>query len=149
MIDIDDLKLVNDTYGHLVGDQLIEFIGAQMRILLRVSDIAGRYAGDEFIILLPETSLEGAVQVGQRLHAELAEGFETKDLQHIPIGVSIGVASLDDTCFSLEILINRADQAMYFAKQAGKNAVYTWMDGECKPNSNISWPELPVTVTKS
>lgn len=148
MIDIDDLKLVNDTYGHMVGDQLIEFIGAQMRIILRISDIAGRYAGDEFIILLPETALEGAVQVGERLHAELAKGFETKELQHIPIGISVGVASLDDTCYSLEILINRADQAMYFAKQSGKNSVFAWMDGDCRPGNNLGSPILPVNVPK-
>ena len=132
MVDVDDLKLVNDTYGHLAGDRLIEFIGDRSRQVLRQVDIPARYAGDEFVILLPETSLEKAVKVGGRLQKSLSKGIEYDENQRIPISVSIGVSSLEEGCFSLEMLINRADQALYAAKHSGKNRLFVWKNGEFK-----------------
>lgn len=130
MLDVDDLKLVNDTFGHQIGDQLVEFIGAQCRNQLRQADIPSRYAGDEFIIALPETTLEGAVQVAQRIREQTSQGFMADGQNLVPAAVSIGVSELDSSCFSLETLINRADQALYSAKQAGKNQVVPWLEGQ-------------------
>lgn len=130
MIDVDDLKLVNDTYGHLAGDQLIEMVGAQCRRLLRQADLAARYAGDEFIILLPETDLESAVNAALRIQESTDAGIAPDDQDHIPASISMGVSSLDASCFSLEILINRADQALYAAKQSGKHRVCIWKEGQ-------------------
>lgn len=129
MLDVDDLKLVNDTYGHIIGDQLVEFIGAQIREQLRQVDIPARYAGDEFIIALPETKLAGGLQVAQRIREHTSAGFIAEGQNLVPTSVSIGVSEMDASCFSLETLINRADQALYAAKQAGKNRVCAWDNG--------------------
>lgn len=130
MLDVDDLKLVNDTYGHQTGDQLVEFIGVQCRAQLRQVDIPARYAGDEFIIALPETNLEGTIQVAIRIRDRITGGFYTDGKNLIPASVTIGASEMDSDCFSLETLINRADQALYAAKQAGKNRVCAWNDGQ-------------------
>ncbi len=130
MLDVDDLKLVNDTYGHQTGDQLVEFIGVQCRAQLRQVDIPARYAGDEFIIALPETDLEGAIQVAVRIRDRITVGFYNDGKNLIPASVTIGAAEMDADCFSLEALINRADQALYAAKQDGKNRVCAWHDGQ-------------------
>jgi diguanylate cyclase (GGDEF)-like protein len=130
MLDVDDLKLVNDTYGHMVGDEVVEFIGRQCRNQLRQVDIPARYAGDEFIIALPETNLEGARMVAQRIRESSSTGLVTEGQNLVPTSVTIGTSEMDASCFSLEILINRADQAMYAAKQAGKNRVCAWREGQ-------------------
>lgn len=138
MLDIDDLKLVNDTYGHQIGDQLVEFIGTQCRSQLRQVDIPARYAGDEFIIALPETSLEGAVQVALRIRERITSGFYVDDKNLVPTSVTIGISEMGADCFSLETLINRADQALYAAKQAGKNRVCAWLEGRFDVYNNFS-----------
>jgi len=144
MLDVDDLKLVNDTFGHQIGDQLVEFIGAQCRNQLRQVDIPSRYAGDEFIIALPETTLAGAIQVAQRIREQTSQGFMADGQNLVPAAVSIGVSEMDSGCFSLETLINRADQALYSAKQAGKNQVVAWQVGQFGPN-----PQHEVNPQKS
>ncbi len=136
MIDVDDLKLVNDSYGHIVGDQLIEFIGRQIRAELRYSDIAGRYAGDEFVILLPDSDLPAAVNVGERLNAGIANGIVTFDGQSVSVSVSIGISSLKADSFSLETLINQADQALYAAKNTTKNTIFIWSGGKAVSSAN-------------
>jgi diguanylate cyclase (GGDEF)-like protein/PAS domain S-box-containing protein len=130
MLDVDDLKLVNDTYGHQAGDQLIQFIGEQCRSQLRQADIPARYAGDEFIIALPGTNLEGSLQVARRIKERIAAGFTIDSQTVLPVSVSIGVSDLDETCFSLETLIARADKALYTAKAAGKNRIGGCNGGE-------------------
>ncbi len=144
MIDIDGLKLVNDTYGHQAGDKLIEFIGNRIRHVLRQADIPARYAGDEFIILLPETEMERAIKVGLRLKKGLYNGIEYAENQRIQVSVSIGLSWLDKDCFSLEMLINRTDQALYAAKHSGKNTLYVWEKGQFKfYNTDILKGEIP------
>ena len=126
MMDIDDLKLINDSYGHQIGDQVVQFIADQCRSQLRQADIASRYAGDEFVILLPETTKEGAITLAQRIKTGTCTGFQIIDDQKIPLSISIGVVALDPACFSLELLINRADQALFGSKQMGKNRICFW-----------------------
>lgn len=130
IMDVDDLKLVNDTYGHQAGDQLIQFIGEQCRSQLRQADIAARYAGDEFIIALPVTNLEGSLQVARRIKDRISAGFAVDSQTVLSVSVSMGVSGLDESCFSLEMLISRADKALYTAKAAGKNRIGGCNNGE-------------------
>ena len=123
MVDLDHFKKVNDSYGHAAGDQVLRDVSASLRALLRRSDVAGRYGGEELAILLPETSRDMAYQVADRLRAQIA-------LLEIPTAVgaahitaSLGVACLGPDALTLEELLNRADQAMYLSKQNGRNRV--------------------------
>lgn len=132
MMDLDDLKKINDSYGHLTGDQLIIFVAEQCRQQLRKADLAARFGGDEFILLLPETGLEAAMQVAWRLRDAVVKGFRDENGGVVVSGVSLGVSAMDAGCNSLELLVNRADQALYTAKQSGKNRVCAWIDGQVR-----------------
>ncbi len=126
MLDVDGLKQANDLYGHLVGDQLIESIGFAIKKQMRGPDITARYAGDEFVALLPETTLQGALQVAQRLQTHVANNRILAGDVELSITISLGIAEIDRNCLSLEMLVNRADQALYASKQAGKNCISLW-----------------------
>jgi diguanylate cyclase (GGDEF)-like protein len=121
MMDMDNFKFFNDTRGHLVGDEALRHAAGVFRKTLRVSDIIGRYGGDEFLAILPETSRDEAERVGQRIVSLLAEHpfWLTDSGQQEPLEVSIGVACYpDDTTVSLE-LVALADAALYNAKRMG------------------------------
>jgi diguanylate cyclase (GGDEF)-like protein len=127
MIDIDHFKKVNDTYGHLTGDAVLATLAAGMRGLLRDYDIIGRFGGEEFCVLLPQTSAAEAEQTTERLRVKLAQlsvpasdGTQSIALQ---VTVSIGVAALEASRLDLEELIAAADAALYQAKGAGRNRV--------------------------
>jgi diguanylate cyclase (GGDEF)-like protein len=123
MIDIDHFKRVNDTYGHAVGDQALYAIARLCKQTLRSIDIVGRYGGDEYALILPETDLESARLVAERLRQQ-ADGLEISTANKmIHITVSIGVASLKETQKNLEFLLACTDQALYAAKQDGRNMV--------------------------
>jgi diguanylate cyclase (GGDEF)-like protein len=118
-IDIDDFKKVNDVYGHKAGDAVLSKIARLIKERLRKKDIFLRYGGEEFLIILPDTELEGAKKVAEYIRSKVErEKFEGVG----SITVSIGVAQLRDS-ESLNSLINRADRAMYRAKSKGKNRV--------------------------
>ena len=120
MIDIDQFKEVNDTRGHLAGDVVLEKGGAQIANVLRTTDIRCRFGGDEFLVILPETALEGAEQAAIKLRAAMRNlelGFEGR------VTLSIGVAQAERGELDAVALIGRADAAMYKAKQSGKNRV--------------------------
>lgn len=112
MIDIDNFKEINDTQGHLKGDEFLKRAAKIFKHSILNSDILARFGGDEFILMLPETSIEGALVVGERICRAIEKEFH----------VSIGVASVvpED---SLEDLINKADKALYRAKKQGGNKV--------------------------
>lgn len=132
MMDLDDLKIINDTYGHLVGDQMLIFVAEQCKNQLRKADLAARFGGDEFILLLPETGLEQAMQVAWRLRDAVARGLTDERGGVVTSGVSLGVSTIDPSCNSLELMVNRADQALYTAKESGKNRVCAWVDGQVR-----------------
>ncbi len=124
ILDIDDFKQINDTYGHLVGDVVLKEMAARMRSCTRRVDILARYGGEEFVILLPQTNKEGAAIEAERVRAVM----ESHDFPQVPkdqrITVSIGVAALD--CNSMkesDDLLRAADIALYEAKNRGKNCV--------------------------
>jgi diguanylate cyclase (GGDEF)-like protein len=126
MMDVDNLKSVNDTFGHLAGDLLIQTVAKACRQELRKVDLVGRYGGDEFVALLPETPLSKAAHGIERLHARIAQETLHFEGQAVLVSISIGAAELDESCQRLEMLLAHADQALYSAKAAGKNRVEMW-----------------------
>ncbi len=123
MFDIDHFKKINDTWGHAVGDTVLCEIAHEAQQFLRKADIAARYGGEEFVILLPETELPGAVMIGNRLRQLVADTMIAHDQgPPISVTVSIGVATLEKGESGEKMLI-RADQAMYQAKNNGRNRV--------------------------
>lgn len=121
MLDLDRFKLVNDTFGHAAGDEALRMVAAYSRNTLRSMDIFGRYGGEEFVILLPETRLDAAVVVAERLRQQIESAILDTDEGLIRVTISLGVAELDQETPRVETLVRRADQALYRAKQAGRN----------------------------
>jgi diguanylate cyclase (GGDEF)-like protein/PAS domain S-box-containing protein len=126
MLDIDNLKPINDAEGHLAGDWLIQFVARECIGLLRRTDLLGRYGGDEFVALLPETGLLVAQQVIERLREVIAQKPYLHEGRELRTTISAGLAALDEDCANLEALLGRADRALYAAKQTGKNKVSIW-----------------------
>lgn len=125
MLDIDFFKNVNDQFGHPAGDQVLKMIAGRFRQQLRSIDMLGRYGGDEFIVVLIDTGLEGAQAIAERLRLSISEvPFET-DKGSVQLSVSIGVAALAGDCPDFATLIDQADKALYEAKTRGRNRVQT------------------------
>ena len=127
MVDIDHFKAINDTHGHAAGDQALQRLGRLLEDQLRASDEVGRWGGEEFLVLLPETDLAEAGRVAERLRAAVeAEHFIVEGNVTLKVTISIGVAALDTPAQSalvLDALIRLADDALYRAKEAGRNRV--------------------------
>ncbi|MBV9848395.1 MAG: sensor domain-containing diguanylate cyclase [Armatimonadetes bacterium] len=127
MLDIDNFKSYNDTYGHTQGDVLIKMVAGLLRANFRSVDIVGRYGGEEFIVLLPETTKEEAGHTAERLRQSVAAtafpGFADDPEMAVLKTVSLGVATLPQDAPDAEMLVMRADQALYEAKRGGKNRV--------------------------
>jgi diguanylate cyclase (GGDEF)-like protein len=127
MVDIDNFKLVNDTWGHQVGDLVLHHLTQLLVDALRQTDILARYGGEEFVILLPHTSEEESCKLAERLRSAV----EQTPLHRVPelkVTVSIGVACLlpeEDDAYSL---LERADKAMYWAKREGRNKVVRYTE---------------------
>lgn len=122
MIDIDHFKKINDNYGHLAGDIVLRRFSQLCKSQLRSLDIVGRYGGEEFALLLPETRQAEALMVAERLRQSVADAVVEIDRnQSIHFTVSIGLAVADSNDQSLETLLIKADAALYIAKQAGRN----------------------------
>jgi diguanylate cyclase (GGDEF)-like protein len=122
MFDIDHFKKVNDTYGHAVGDQILQQLAQRCAKTSRATDLVGRYGGEEFIILLTETNLEAAKIIGERLRQSIQQTPFNTDTGEIIVTTSIGVTESLPTD-TLATLIKRADTALYKAKNAGRNCV--------------------------
>jgi diguanylate cyclase (GGDEF)-like protein len=127
-VDVDNFKNINDTYGHQIGDRVLKAVAECLNKNTREVDILGRYGGDEFAILLPETDLNVAVSVAERLRKQVAGTSMTVDGSPVDVSVSIGVSKVSEAINGLELLFKRADTAMYAAKQAGGNQVKTASD---------------------
>jgi two-component system cell cycle response regulator len=127
IFDIDDFKRLNDTHGHTTGDAALRSIGEVLRRSLRTADFVGRYGGDEFLLVLPETSAQGTHQLAERIR----NGVSRRDFElrggSLRLTVSGGVAGFPETgVVTPEDLIDRADQALYRAKAAGRNRVFAY-----------------------
>jgi len=124
MIDVDNFKHINDTFGHAAGDQVLRAVAGRMQTVLRRSDILGRYGGDEFVVLLPETGHEGARRMTERLRASVAMMGEEVGSIDAPVSLSIGLASTFSMAnITLDALLQYADKALYTSKQAGRDRV--------------------------
>ena len=124
MLDMDNFKLLNDTYGHPVGDAVLRHVSDAIRSILRHADLAGRVGGDELLVVLPNTGHEGAIQLSERLKEQLdATPFVTEDGAEIQVRLSFGVASFPENAQSLAQLVETADANLYVSKQQGGNTV--------------------------
>jgi diguanylate cyclase (GGDEF)-like protein len=122
-IDVDGFKRINDTFGHLVGSQALAEMGQVFRKIVRETDVVGRYGGDEFVIVLPETPLNGAMVIAERIRKKVEEcEFVAQNLS-IRLTVSLGVANCPKHTLTAEGLIKKADAAMYRAKELSKNSI--------------------------
>ena len=123
MLDIDHFKRVNDTYGHQAGDKVIEHVAGLLREHVREADVAGRYGGEEFGVVLSDTDKAGALIFAERLR----KAVETLEVhyndQAIRFTISLGVADLSQPSNDHADLIARADQALYTSKKSGRNRV--------------------------
>ncbi len=140
MLDIDHFKQVNDTYGHIIGDLVLQYVADQCVANLRSHDIVARYGGEEFVILLPETtaqsmlfdqtSISSAKEPAKVVAERLKHGFEIRSLEtergSFTMHISLGVAELTEDVSTVEQLIDNADQALLYAKNTGRNRVAIW-----------------------
>jgi diguanylate cyclase (GGDEF)-like protein len=129
MIDIDHFKQINDSHGHLVGDRVLKQIGELLnsKSVFRREDTAGRFGGEEFIIVLINTTVQYAVLPAQRLMDKLAKvDFKADDGRTFKVTVSIGISQYYPQDPSAEIVINRADKALYHAKETGRNRIVVY-----------------------
>ena len=125
LADIDHFKVVNDTYGHVLGDKVIRAVAHVMRATIKGRDVAARLGGEEFAILLPQTSLTGAAAVAEQIRGTVAHGRicrpdGNESIGQVTLSVGVAAARSGDT---LDALLERADTAMYSAKRAGRNRV--------------------------
>ena len=127
-IDLDRFKQINDRYGHPLGDAALRAVGAALKSALRGSDLCCRGGGDEFVVLLPETPLEGARHVAESLRQRLAGIAVKRPEGAVHVTASVGVAAARPGEVDGGSLVARADAAMYRAKRAGRDAVRVWED---------------------
>jgi diguanylate cyclase (GGDEF)-like protein/PAS domain S-box-containing protein len=126
LCDIDNFKEINDTHGHNAGDRALQTISATLKTLLRKTDIAGRYGGDEFMLILPETTFTGAENLADKLRTAIEKTeFQFGEGRTGRLSMSIGTATLESAGESMDSFIKRADENMYATKQAGKGNAQT------------------------
>jgi diguanylate cyclase (GGDEF)-like protein len=132
MLDIDHFKRVNDSYGHSIGDEVLKSVGQVLRDSCRVYDVPGRYGGEEFCIVLPETRLGNTTRVAERIRQRLAASSVDVGNDTVVVTASIGIAGVesmtDEGVLSGAALIDRADRALYSAKNLGRNRVELWKE---------------------
>ena len=119
MLDIDHFKALNDTHGHLVGDAVLRSVAAQLKSACRLQDEVGRFGGEEFLVVLPETDADEAVRAAERVRRQIAGS----SVDGITVTVSVGVSTFSPATATSELLIDFADRALYEAKRAGRNRV--------------------------
>lgn len=127
MIDIDRFKSINDQYSHATGDAVLRSLSDLLKNSVREFDIVGRYGGEEFVVILPETELSAATEIAERLRILINKTFESGKLPQIT--VSIGVASITQDTPDLDTLVDIADGAMYIAKKSGGDQIHTISNG--------------------
>jgi len=131
LLDIDHFKNVNDTYGHYIGDLVLKGLGHLLLKNVRETDIVARYGGEEIAVIAPNTSVPAAADLAERLRqvvetSVMVPADEQEDRQAVSISVSIGVAGLDQKIVDKQSLIERTDEALYRAKQKGRNRVVVY-----------------------
>ncbi len=123
MMDIDHFKRINDTYGHHAGDQVLKNVASICTDNLRVHDLFGRIGGEEFSAMLPETNLNDAMVVAERIRKSIEEAEWAIDGKKVSCTISIGMSQLNDDSETLDNLMKKADEALYLAKSSGRNCI--------------------------
>jgi diguanylate cyclase (GGDEF)-like protein len=131
MIDVDHFKKVNDTFGHGAGDAVLKEIAGRIGSTLRQYDAVGRYGGEEFLVILPETELEEAWHIAERIRRRVADGPVLVDNQVVQVSVSLGISSVHPGETDYRPALERADNGLYRAKAAGRNRVMCVDDERC------------------
>ena len=129
MIDIDNFKSINDTYGHSTGDKVICMVCNILKNDTRESDVSARWGGEEFLVLLPETDIKGAFTLAQKIRKNIEkEVLKIQKIKSVQVTISAGISLVDSaTETSLELAIDRADKALYKAKESGRNQVCEYL----------------------
>lgn len=123
MMDIDHFKNINDTYGHHAGDQVLKNVASICTDNLRVHDLFGRIGGEEFSAMLPETNLNDAIVVAERIRKSVEDAEWVIDGKKVSCTISIGMSQLNDDSETLDNLMKKADEALYLAKSSGRNCI--------------------------
>jgi diguanylate cyclase (GGDEF)-like protein len=123
ILDLDHFKRVNDTYGHPVGDLVLKVFAQTLRDQLRGSDIAGRWGGEEFVVLLPDTPVDAAVGVLERVRLAIAEKTFPAPADNLRVTMSAGVVLFNGSITDPEAIVGMADTALYTAKESGRNCI--------------------------
>lgn len=123
MVDLDNFKLFNDVYGHLIGDRVLQTIAECLRANVRTTDYVGRYGGDEFMLVLPETDGNGALELANRLLNDVAARDITVNGTRLPLSISLGIASFPNNSTTKHELLAHADTALYESKHSGGRTV--------------------------
>jgi diguanylate cyclase len=122
LIDIDHFKSINDTYGHIIGDNVLKQLSGALKASLRETDMAGRYGGDEFCVILPDTTLAQATDILERLRRTVHEHTHSA-LPNLKLSLSIGIAAYGPHLADAGMWLHEADMALYDAKSTGRNRV--------------------------
>ncbi len=139
MMDIDNFKRINDTYGHLTGDTILKRLAAVLQETVRKIDIPARYGGEEFVVILPETDKEDACSIAERIRKNVSQiVVKVNETENLSPTVSIGVAQYTTDAQEAKELINCADTALYFSKHNGKNMVSTYHKEGCKKVEQVN-----------
>lgn len=138
MFDIDNFKSINDTYGHLAGDEVLRATSDRLRNVLRQSDTLGRYGGEEFGAILPETDLIGAQVLAERIREKVERATISHENITLNVTISAGISEYHERMNRHEELIKEADDALYQAKNAGRNCVRWAMPSEDQDISQIT-----------
>jgi diguanylate cyclase (GGDEF)-like protein len=135
MVDLDHFKQLNDTYGHITGDQILSAIAAVLSQAVRTSDVIARYGGEEFILVLKDTNEASALRLAERMRLQIAEQeFSANgDLIHITLSVGITVYNPSEPPVLIDDLILQADHALYSAKQNGRNCCMIYSNNAIRP----------------
>lgn len=128
LIDIDHFKSINDTYGHIIGDNVLKQLGGALTASLRETDLAGRYGGDEFCVILPDTTLAQAGEILERLRRTVHEHTHSA-LPNLKLSLSIGIAAYGPHLTDAGMWLHEADMALYDAKSTGRNRVTSAQPG--------------------
>ena len=143
LLDLDGFKEINDRLGHLAGDRILSQAAAIVRASVRKGDVAARFGGDEFVILLPHTDTAGARTVAERIRAGLCEEEADAVPSDVVVSASFGIAGLGpEQLRSQEALLDQADHALYRAKRRGKNTIVAWADAQAGDEEPLALEEV-------